>query len=88
MSLLDEIKKYCLAKPFTITMDENYVKLSDIEKILGEKCEWVYDTNGDGDCYYNTSCDNAFIFTDGEKEAEFIYCPYCGKEIKEVKDEN
>ena len=51
---------------------------------MKDKCVWEYTTN-DMD-YYETSCNNAFQFNYGEKDDNFKYCPYCGKEI-EVENE-
>jgi rRNA maturation endonuclease Nob1 len=38
--------------------------------------------------FWETSCDNLFQFNnDGPKENHFVYCPYCGKEIKIIAEE-
>ena len=64
-----------------------WVRLEPKIKRIG--CIWTWDeTHG----YYDTSCDHAFTFSYSKKEAEFIYCPYCGKLIderveSEVEDE-
>jgi hypothetical protein len=45
-------------------------------------CEWTYEE----DNYYTTSCSEAFFFVSGNwQEHNFKYCPFCGKEINEVK---
>ena len=44
------------------------------------KCDWMYDT---WDGAYNSSCGQGFIFNYTRSyDPEFIYCPYCGKEIE------
>lgn len=41
-------------------------------------CEWKPDDDG----IYNTTCGNAFVFTDpGPKENNFKHCCYCGGEL-------
>ena len=44
-------------------------------------CEWTYDDSAEG---FETGCSELFCFTaDGIKENGFIFCPYCGRVIKE-----
>ena len=46
-------------------------------------CEWKYN---DSEYYFESSCDNLHIFmSDGPKENEYRFCPYCGKKIKVVE---
>ena len=48
-------------------------------------CKWTYQ---DIDGFYETSCcgGEGFQFNEGGvKENKFVYCPYCGKKIKEIK---
>lgn len=52
-------------------------------RAVGE-CEWKKDANNGG--VYFTSCNNAHEFSAGElDDNSYIYCPYCGKKIKEAK---
>ena len=45
-------------------------------------CEWKYN---DTEYYWESSCDHLHIFmSDGPKENEYEFCPYCGKKIKVV----
>ena len=47
-------------------------------------CEWKYN---DAEYYWESSCDHLHIFmSDGPKENEYRFCPYCGKKIKIVGD--
>ena len=47
------------------------------------ECTWAYDDLYD---YWETSCGESFIITEGDpKENKMIYCPFCGKPIKEKK---
>lgn len=49
-------------------------------------CEWAPDTEGDG-CY-KTQCDNLHWFGEGDIiENDYAYCPYCGRKVKENKNE-
>lgn len=46
-----------------------------------ELCQWLYD---DSDDFYETGCGEAFTFIDGGLELNrFLFCPYCGKQIKQ-----
>ena len=46
-------------------------------------CEWKYN---DSEYYFESSCDHLHIFmSDGPKENEYRFCPYCGKKIKVVE---
>ena len=56
------------------------VKQSDVSD---DFCEWKY---SDSEYYFESSCDHLHIFmSDGPKENEYRFCPYCGKKIKEVE---
>lgn len=47
------------------------------------KCEWTYDEWHD--CW-ETGCGNTFQFIDGTpKDNKMRFCPYCGKEIEQVR---
>jgi len=51
----------------------------------GKKCYWKYDEWHD---FYDTSCDKAHCFIEGNiTENHYIYCPFCGHIIKEVTTE-
>ena len=46
-------------------------------------CEWKYN---DSEYYFESSCEHLQIFmSDGPKENEYEFCPYCGKKIKVVE---
>ena len=46
-------------------------------------CEWKYN---DSEYYFESSCKHLHIFmSDGPKENEYGFCPYCGKKIKVVE---
>ena len=48
-------------------------------------CEWRYN---DSEYYFESSCEHLHIFmSDGPKENEYEFCPYCGKKIKEMESE-
>ena len=43
------------------------------------ECEWRYDEECD---FYNTSCGSEYALIDGTlEENEHYYCPFCGKKI-------
>ena len=47
-----------------------------------ELCKWTVDSDILGEEVWNTSCGNAFCFTDGDpKDNKFVFCPYCGHQI-------
>ena len=47
-------------------------------------CEWKYN---DSEYYFESSCKHLHIFmSDGPKENEYRFCPYCGKKIRIVGD--
>ena len=44
-----------------------------------DKCEWVEEKIS----FYTTKCGNEFMFEEGGPiQSEFVYCPFCGKEIE------
>jgi len=46
-------------------------------------CTWTYDDLYD---YWETSCGESFIITEGDpKENKMVFCPFCGRLIKEKK---
>lgn len=48
-------------------------------------CEWRYN---DSEYYFESSCEHLHIFmSDGPKENEYEFCPYCGKKIKEMESD-
>jgi len=54
---------------------------------MNDKCKWVINESPDETIYYETSCNNAFTFIeDGIEDNNYKFCPYCGKEIEEVKE--
>lgn len=60
---------------------QSYILKREVTK---ETCKWTYDSMHD---YYETECENAFVFTDGRiTDNRFIYCPYCGRKVKEVNE--
>ena len=50
-------------------------------------CIWEMNDINEYD-YYNTSCGNSFSLNNDAtlKENKIKYCPFCSKEIKEVKN--
>lgn len=47
-------------------------------------CQWYLDDIG-GDSVWETECKRAFEFnSDGPKENEFKFCPYCGRQLTPV----
>lgn len=48
-------------------------------------CDWQLDPDNDTADVYETSCKNAWEFTEGNlKDNEISFCPYCGKRIEEI----
>ena len=51
--------------------------------VSDDVCEWKYN---DSEYYFESSCEHLHIFmSDGPKENEYRFCPYCGKKIKVVE---
>ena len=67
----------------------HFVCLEDVTEIVkqggisDDVCEWEYnDTEYD----WESSCEHLHIFmSDGPKENEYRFCPYCGKKIEVVE---
>jgi len=46
-------------------------------------CTWTYDDLYD---FWETSCGESFIITEGDPtENKMLFCPFCGRSIKEKK---
>lgn len=66
-------------------------KLDIIKKMLGleiytyvddKECQWIEDDDG----VWETSCNDYFQFNDGgPHENGFLFCPYCGKKLKQIR---
>lgn len=88
---LQEYRSICDSPEKLKIIDELYLeKCEEINRLkaeLAEKeeefCEWeVWDE--EANCYH-TSCENAHFFVDGShKDNKHVFCPYCGRKIKEV----
>ena len=51
--------------------------------VSDDVCEWKYN---DTEYYWESSCEHLHIFmSDGPKQNEYSFCPYCGKNIKVVE---
>ena len=74
----DCIKNFAIRRIIDKTIE--IVKCGGVDD---DVCEWKYN---DTEYYWESSCEHLHIFmADGPKENEYIFCPYCGKKIKEVK---
>jgi hypothetical protein len=53
------------------------------------KCKWNIGLGyHPSNIVYETSCDNLNFFEDGDIELNgYKFCPYCGKKIEEVKND-
>ena len=72
--------KYTDGEPMEIFMDKDDIIIRKFEENKDDVCEWKYN---DTEYYWESSCDHLHIFmSDGPKENEYEYCPYCGKKIK------
>ena len=70
---------------------ERCEEINRLKEELAEKeeefCEWEM-WDDDANCFH-TACENAHFFVDGNpKDNNHVYCPYCGRKIKEVQDVN
>ena len=69
-------------KAISVNRAIEIVKQGDVND---EVCEWRYN---DSEYYFESSCEHLHIFmSDGPKENEYEFCPYCGKKIKEMESE-
>ena len=70
--------------PMEVFMDKDEIIIRKyIEHISDDVCESKYN---DTEYYWESSCDHLHIFmSDGPKENEYKFCPYCGKKIKVVE---
>ena len=76
--------KYTDGEPMEIFMDKDDIIIRKFEENKDDVCEWKYN---DTEYYWESSCDHLHIFmSDGPKENNYEYCPYCGKQIKIVGD--
>ena len=73
-------------KKGNIAIDFGEFRLFEIVKqggVSDDFCEWKYN---DTEYCWESSCDHFHIFmSDGPKENEYRFCPYCGKKIKVVE---
>ena len=69
-----------------IAIDFGEFRLFEIVKqggITDDVCEWKYNYS---EYYWESSCEHLHIFmSDGPKQNEYSFCPYCGKKIKVVE---
>ena len=70
--------------PMEIFMNKDEIIIRKYEENKADDvCEWKYN---DSEYYFESSCDHLHIFmSDGPKENEYDFCPYCGKNIKVVE---
>ena len=62
---------------------KNAIEIVKKGGVSDDVCEWKYN---DTEYYWESSCDHLHIFmSDGPKENEYEFCPYCGKKIKVVE---
>ena len=62
---------------------ENAIEIVKHGAVSDDVCEWKYNYS---EYYFESSCDHLHIFmSDGPKENEYDFCPYCGKKIKGVE---
>jgi predicted RNA-binding Zn-ribbon protein involved in translation (DUF1610 family) len=55
-----------------------------MNKEQNEFCEWQQEDEDSSD--YSSSCGSEFVFNEGDPNSNsFIYCPNCGKPIKEIQ---
>ena len=62
-----------------------YINKNTMIKVLVNKlpCEWREDSNDYG--LYHTSCENMYqVIEATPSENGFIFCPFCGKTLKEI----
>lgn len=72
-----------MARNYVITLKAEVERLRAMVKESEDVyCEWINDEIQDE--HYTTGCDNEQYFTDGNiQDNQYLFCPYCGKKIKE-----
>ena len=64
-------------------LQSTYTNAERIRNMTDDVCEWKYN---DSEYYFESSCEHLHIFmSDGPKENEYRFCPYCGRKIKVVE---
>lgn len=82
--IIDDPEKLKLIDALYLERCEEINRLkAELSEKEEEFCEWeVWDE--EANCYH-TSCENAHFFVDGSpKDNKHVFCPYCGRKIKEV----
>lgn len=81
--IIDDPEKLKLIDALYLERCKEINRLNDELAEKEEFCEWeVWDE--EANCYH-TSCENAHFFVEGNpKDNNHVYCPYCGRKIKEV----
>lgn len=76
MKALEKLKKW-VKKSFNGILKEKII--AEIDRLQSEEevCEWFYDKYLG---YYRMDCDYDVI----PENHNYIFCPYCGRKIKEV----
>lgn len=87
-SICDSTEKFKLIDELYLEKCEEINRLNaELEEKEEEFCEWE-PWDEEANCYH-TSCENAHFFVDGSpKDNKHVFCPYCGRKIKEVQDVN
>lgn len=85
-SICDSTEKFKLIDELYLERCEEINRLNaELEEKEEEFCEWE-PWDEEANCYH-TSCENAHFFVDGSpKDNKHVFCPYCGRKIKEVQD--
>ena len=86
--IIDEPEKLKLIDELYLERCEEINRLkAELAEKEEEFCEWE-PWDEEANCYH-TSCENAHFFGDGSpKDNKHVFCPYCGRKIKEVQDVN
>jgi len=66
--------------------EKTYDSMLDMAKEIFGTCKWSLEVDSDTTAWHKTSCNESFHTYSGTfKDINFKFCPYCGKEIEEVK---
>jgi hypothetical protein len=61
-------------------------KLKAFSDRISKGCTWELPISGDS-LIWRSECGESFVFEDGSpKENGFMFCPYCGHEISEIRE--
>ncbi|MFB5708219.1 hypothetical protein [Acinetobacter radioresistens] len=69
----------------SMTLDKEWEAWQAAKAQAVPECKWSKNQDG----FYDTSCTNAFVFSEPEdtpKDHDFTHCPFCGGKLSEPQE--